>query len=172
MFPLKRPATRSAALCLTAAFMAGCAHDPTGSAAQSQDPTDTRRIPLTVIERAGQTMAFVPVTIEGEGPFTFVLDTGASASAVDDDVARELNLPRTGERRPISGVIGTDRVPVVEVRSWKAGQIPLDAADAIVIDMPEAQGTQNIEGLLGSDVLSDFGRVTIDYTDEVLLLPQ
>jgi predicted aspartyl protease len=172
MSPLKGPTAGWAALCLTAALTAGCADNSTGSAASSEDPTDTRRIPLTVVERAGQTMAFVPVTIEGEGPFTFVLDTGASASAVDDEIARELNLPRTGERRPISGVIGTDRVPVVEVRSWKAGQVPLDAADAIVIDMPETQGTQSIEGLLGSDVLSDFGRITVDYTEEILLLPQ
>ncbi|MGC9544145.1 retropepsin-like aspartic protease [Streptomyces sp. UG1] len=160
-----------AALCLATALVAGCADPSTGSGTPSPDATDTRRIPLTVVERAGQTMALIPVTIEGEGPYTFVLDTGASASVVDDDIARKLNLPRTGERRPISGVIGTDRAPVVEVREWQAGQVALDPADIVVVDMPGASRTQPFEGLLGSDVLSGFGRITIDYADEALLLP-
>ncbi|MBV7697339.1 retropepsin-like aspartic protease [Streptomyces sp. TRM70350] len=168
-----------AALGLATALVAGCADAPTDSTAQSPEATDTRRVPITVVERGGQTMALVPITIEGEGPFTFVLDTGASASVVDDDVARELNLPRTGERRPISGVIGTDRAPVVEMRDWRAGEVTLEATDAAVIDMPESSQTQPIEGLLGqpiegllgSDVLSGFGRITIDYTNEALLLP-
>ncbi len=59
----------------------------------------------------------------------------------------------------------------MEVHSWKAGQVPVEAADT-VIDMPEAPGTQSIEGLLGSDVLRGFGRISVDYTEDVLLLPQ
>lgn len=171
MSPLTSVGAGAVALCLTAALMAGCADGKAGSTAPPEAPTDTRRVPLTVVERGGQTMAFVPVTIEGEGPFTFVLDTGASASVVDDDIARELSLRRTGERRPISGVVGTDRATVVEVSSCKAGQVPLDAAEVMVIAMPEVPGAQSFQGLLGSDVLSDFGRITLDYDEEALLLP-
>ncbi len=45
----------------------------------------------------------------GEGPFLFALDTGASSSTIDDDLADRLGLPRTGERQPVSVIIGQDR---------------------------------------------------------------
>ncbi|MFI2430717.1 aspartyl protease family protein [Streptomyces sp. NPDC018693] len=171
MFPRKGCAAGAAALCLAAVSLTGCT-DPTDSGTPPPGTADSHRIPLTVVERAGQTIVLVPVTIEGEGPFTFLLDTGASSSAVDDDVARDLDLPGTGERRPISGVVGTDRVPVVEMRDWAAGEVPLDDVEASVVDLPEGRGVQRVQGLLGSDALSGLGRITIDYDNEVLLAPR
>ncbi|MCK7624409.1 retroviral-like aspartic protease family protein [Streptomyces sp. RS10V-4] len=113
----------------------------------------------------------MPVTIRGEGPFRFVLDTGASSSAVDEDVARKLKLPRTGRRQPISGVTGTEEVPVVELRRWAAGKTDLNPTEAIVIGMKSTHGSPRIQGLLGSDVLSRFGHITVDYSGKALLLP-
>ncbi|MEU0116244.1 aspartyl protease family protein [Streptomyces bobili] len=72
-------------------------------------------------------MVLVPITIQGEGPFTFVLDTGASASAVDDDVAREPNLPEQGNGASALAS-ATDRC------SWwscaTSREVTLEAADA------------------------------------------
>ncbi|WP_409473629.1 retropepsin-like aspartic protease [Streptomyces sp. HC307] len=174
--PVGRPSSCAArrialggAVLLVAALSTSCADDPPGSADRS--PRAMREVPLNVIERSGQTMVLAPVSIHGEGPFTFVLDTGASSSAVDDDVARELRLPRTGERQPITGVIGQDVVPVVEVRGWQVGDVRLPPVEAIVVDLDAPRSDRPLEGLLGSDVLSDFGGITVDYDDEVLRLP-
>ncbi|GAB2746440.1 aspartyl protease family protein [Streptomyces bullii] len=159
----RRTALGVAAL-LTAALATACADGEPGPA------TAAREVPLTVIERDGQTMVLAPVSIGGAGPFMFVLDTGASVSAVDDDLARQLDLPRTGERQPISGVVGQDTVPVVAIGGWELGDVRLDPADATVVDLDALRGGRPLQGLLGSDVLGDFGRITVDYEEEVLLL--
>ncbi|WP_282699827.1 retropepsin-like aspartic protease [Streptomyces sp. CC219B] len=168
---LRRCTAGWAALCVTAALATGCTDGSAGSGASPEGEEGTRRVSLTVVESGGQTLVLVPVTVKGEGPYTFVLDTGASASVVDDDLARELDLARTGERRPVSGVVGTGRVPVVEVPDWRMGRVSLAAADLAVIDLPQAPGARSLHGLLGSDVLSDFGRITVDYDKETLSVP-
>ncbi|MER7407894.1 retropepsin-like aspartic protease [Streptomyces sp. NPDC000070] len=115
-------------------------------------------------------MVLASVSIHSQGRFSFVLDTGASVSAVDDDLARKLDLPWTGEREPISGVIGQDTVRLVDLRDWEVGEVRLPPTEAIVVDLDAPHREGPIEGLLGSDVLSDFGRITVDYDKEALQL--
>jgi len=43
----------------------------------------------------------------GEGPFSFALDTGASHSVIDEDLAERLKLPRGGPDIEITGVAAT-----------------------------------------------------------------
>ncbi|WP_172639084.1 retropepsin-like aspartic protease [Streptomyces tailanensis] len=130
-----------------------------------------REVPLRVVEQGGQTLAFVPVSIEGEGPFMFALDTGASSSVVDEDVADRVGLERTGERRSVSGILGTGQVPVAVVDQWKVGDVRLDPGEVTVIDLGPPREGGGIQGLLGSDVLSDFGSIAVDYEDGVLKIP-
>ncbi|MEU9734844.1 retropepsin-like aspartic protease [Streptomyces sp. NPDC048002] len=150
-----------------APLLAGCV-----VAQESRDRSATRtsegEVPLRVVEQGGRTLAFVPVSIEGQGPFSFALDTGASTSVVDDDVADRVGLERTGERRPVSGVIGSGEVPVARVDRWEVGEIRLDPGEVTVIDLGTPGGGRGIQGLLGSDVLSDFGSITVDYDEGVL----
>ncbi|ELS50859.1 hypothetical protein STVIR_8167 [Streptomyces viridochromogenes Tue57] len=134
-------------------------------------PGAVREVPLRVVEQGDRTLAFVPVSISGEGPFMFALDTGASASVVDADVADRVDLERTGERRSVSGVLGTGLVPVARVEQWRVGDVRLDPGEVTVIDLGPPRGGGGIQGLLGSDVLSDFGSITVDYEDGVLRIP-
>jgi hypothetical protein len=52
-----------------------------------------RRIPARV---AARRLLVVPVTVNGAGPYPFLLDTGATSSMVAADLARELSLPPLG----------------------------------------------------------------------------
>jgi hypothetical protein len=54
---------------------------------------DSRRIPLRVV--AGR-LLIVPVTVDGSGPYPFLLDTGATRSLVEESLANRLRLPRSG----------------------------------------------------------------------------
>ncbi|MEU8844815.1 retropepsin-like aspartic protease [Streptomyces sp. NPDC048564] len=112
-----------------------------------------------------------PREYRGPGPFSFALDTGASTSVVDENVANRVGLERTGERRSVSGVLGTGEVPVARVDQWEVGDIRLDPGEVTVIDLGPPRGGGGIQGLLGSDVLSDFGSITVDYDDGVLTIP-
>lgn len=142
--------------------LAGC-----GSVERRQEVT----VPLRVIEQPEQTIAFVPVSISGQGPFLFALDTGASSTVVSRDVARALGLPATGEQRRITGVVGAETEPVVRVDDWSMGQVQLQPLDVVAINLPSPDGT-GLQGLLGSDVLSRFGQVVIDYDAQQLRIPR
>ncbi|WP_165986469.1 retropepsin-like aspartic protease [Streptomyces sp. YIM 98790] len=133
-------------------------------------PGAAPEVPMRIVEQDDLILAFVPVSISGQGPFMFALDTGASASVVDEAVADRVGLPRTGERRSVSGVLGTGEVPVAEVEQWEVGEVALEPGEVTVVDLGPPRGGGGIQGLLGSDVLSDFGSITVDYDDEVLTL--
>ncbi|MFR0357327.1 retropepsin-like aspartic protease [Streptomyces sediminimaris] len=162
------------ALCLSAALLAGCSGGggTAGSASPASSTSRSRSVPVKVVTHGGQTIVLLRVSIHGSGPYLFVLDTGASSSAVDKSLAQRLNLPRTGERQQISGVVGKDKVPVVRLRDWRAGSVRLDTARATAVDFGgTAFRSEGVRGLLGSDVLSDFGSITLDYRHQVLRLP-
>jgi hypothetical protein len=55
---------------------------------------------------------------------------------------------------------------------WRAGAVALPAAEIQTIDMPEPGGGIEIDGLLGSDILSTFGAITVDYKSERLVLAE
>ena len=61
--------------------------------ARSLESAAGGRIPMRVV--AGR-LLIVPVTLNGAGPFPFLLDTGATCSVVDEALADRLRLPRAG----------------------------------------------------------------------------
>jgi predicted aspartyl protease len=118
----------------------------------------------------GSTLAFAPVYINGEGPFAFALDTGASHSVIDEQLAEQLNLPTIGNDIEITGVVGTAEARQVQVGSWRVGQVELPGHRMVAVSLSEPNRRQKIRGLLGSDALSRFGTVTVDYRTQRLLL--
>ncbi len=46
----------------------------------------------------------------------------------------------------------------------------LEPVKAVSVDLPQSEGPRAVQGLLGSDVLSRFGAVSIDYEREILWL--
>jgi hypothetical protein len=123
-------------------------------------------IPVRVTIDHGATLVMVPVKVNGRGPFQFILDTGASTSTLDRSLLRRLKLPRTGQTARIQGVTGRATVPVVRVRSWTLGGQSLNSRALTVINM----GDPDIAGLLGSDELRRFGRITVDFQQRRLIL--
>ncbi|MHB1132729.1 MAG: retropepsin-like aspartic protease, partial [Chloroflexota bacterium] len=120
----------------------------------------------------GSVLVLVPVYIDGQGPYEFALDTGASRSLVDEDLADELNLRTVGRAQPVLGVFGAGEARLVAVDDWRLGEVDLPASRAVTLDLPGPSRGQGLRGLLGSDMLATFGAVTIDYEAEVLILGQ
>jgi hypothetical protein len=108
-------------------------------------------------------LAFAEVFIAGKGPYAFTVDTGASHSVIDWDLARELELKVIGEPVAVTGITCRGEAGRIRVRGWRMGGVRLPKLEIQTIDMPDPGGELVIEGLLGSDVLSRFGAVTVDY---------
>ncbi|HUL32033.1 MAG TPA: retropepsin-like aspartic protease [Thermodesulfobacteriota bacterium] len=108
----------------------------------------------------------VSVKINGSGPITLLLDTGADRTVVAPAVLQRLGIStENGPRGVLKGVTGTSNVDAVwvtsvEVDEAKVGPLLIVAYDA---DLKGA------DGLLGRDFLANFN-VTIDSKEQVVTL--
>jgi hypothetical protein len=130
------------------------------------------RIPF----RYGSQHVWVKVSVDGREPADFILDTGASLTAIDSDWAYQNRLPREGES-VVQGMGGTGdlsfaRVKSLRLLSGKGDGVRLSDFRAGLIDLGdafEATMWRRPAGLLGSDFLSRF-IVEIDYDSNLVIL--
>lgn len=141
--------------------------DPASETEPKPEPTKAGEVvvPVRVISRGGGTLVMIPVKVDGSGPYEFILDTGASTSAIDRRLVRRLALPKTGETANINGVTGAAALPVVRLDGWEVGGQKLKRTTMPMINL----GT-SAYGLLGSDELRRFGAVRVDYRGSKLVL--
>ena len=125
-------------------------------------------IPVVVIKSGdGATAVFARVVIHGR-VFPFLIDTGATVTLVDPVIARRLHLTTVGRPHTFCGVTGCSTARRVRLRDWSIGN---QALPGVVGSSAPIAGTGgHAFGLLGSDVLSQFGSVTIDYRHKQLIL--
>jgi predicted aspartyl protease len=157
-------------LALAAALVAGCGGGSTTTTTVEAVPDGYVTVKMNVLERGDQVLALVPVTINGKGPYTFALDTGASQSLVDDALAKELGAKKTGDSHPVAGITEVTNVQTIAVDRWSVGDVRLPPTTVVAANLPFGNADSGVQGLLGSDMLSAFDIVTIDYENEVLRL--
>jgi len=158
-----------AALLIAALVVAGC-----GGSSRMTKPTvgpdGSLNVAIKVLKRGKQVIAVVPVTIDGKGPYTFAIDTGASQSLVDTSVAKELRVPTTGDKHPVAGITNVTNVKTLFVKHWSVGGVKLPATTIVETNLPFGNADGGVQGLLGSDMLSQFDVITIDYGRQMLRL--
>jgi predicted aspartyl protease len=116
-------------------------------------------VPVAVDRHGG---VFVDVLVNGAGPFTFLLDTGAARSLVADDLARELGAPVVARSEVVTSA-GSDMRLVVRVASIAIASSRVDGVLAPIVPAPRlARLGRGVRGLLGQDFLSAFN-YTLDY---------
>jgi predicted aspartyl protease len=162
-----RTRIRTAALAASVLLaVAACGGGGTEAATTGAGSSGAHRhtVRMKVVHHGDATLALVPVTIHGKGPFAFLLDTGSSTSSIDRDVAQRLGLQKTGRTQTVRGVVSKTKVPLLRIDDWKLGNAPLGQDIVAAIKISTRAGSP-VDGLLGSDELSDFGSVTVDYKD-------
>lgn len=110
---------------------------------------------------------WAPVMINGRGPFRLVLDTGASRSAVNAQVAEAIGIaPDPTQPVLLRGVTGIMAVPTIRVESFSVGDlIVTPAVLPIVIDaLGGADGVLGTEGFADKRVFIDFRHDLITVT--------
>jgi hypothetical protein len=110
-------------------------------------------------------LVVVPVFLNGQGPYRFLLDTGATNSVVSAAVAGQLKIPmgNSGALITAGGLVPvTVRViDLVQIGPIHMGKMTIAASDA------ELLRTLHVDGVIGADCLKQF-RISIDYTHQVL----
>lgn len=139
-----------------------------------ETPADTseQTIPFELAGR-GEAALVVPVHINGQGPFDFVLDTGATLTCVNEPLVADLNLPeRSGRSGIASGLAGSGQVQLVKIDSLRIGEVQAMDLTACAISLESLQQADlEVQGLLGLNFLKSF-RMTLDFERETLRLEQ
>jgi predicted aspartyl protease len=129
------------------------------------------KVPLTVSVVAGQVAETLDVCIGNQGPYPFILDTGAGESTIDAGLAHRLNLASAGAATEFTGVGCTGTARPVSVGTWSLDGVALAPQQLTAATLPQMGGKGEPVGLLGSDVLSRFGGVRVDFHAGTLVLP-
>lgn len=164
---------------LTRAVMVTLALIAAGAAAQEKRPAptlpplppavidDTLLIGGTDIEaKKVVSRMTVPVQLNGQGPFRFVVDSGADTSVVGVSVARSLQLPGS---TPVTlhGMTGSGIVERVKVGSLGFGQSAFHDLDLPVLREGDLGGAGmiGIDALVEQRLMLDFERHLIKVED-------
>jgi predicted aspartyl protease len=135
---------------------------PSDGAANPGTPTTERDTsPIAAATDAAKHLS-VAVNIDRNGPYRFVVDTGADRTVLAADVAADLGLPH-GERVMMEGVVRA--VPTETVRIDELSFGPVRCRHLAVPVLPRAM--LQADGYLGLDTL-DGHRVTFDFKNHRL----
>ena len=118
---------------------------------------EPRYVAPTLRDRIGRIWA--PVFIDGQGPFRFVLDTGATTVALSRDAATLLGLRLDRARQVrLRGTTGSSLVPQITVDRIEIGDFLVENQRVILVD--DAFG--GADGVLATRLLSDR-RIFVEF---------
>ena len=108
------------------------------------------------------TLVVVSVMAGEEGPFDFVLDTGADTTIVDPSIAPKLSLAPLGGVQQTT-LAGVQTLARGSIRTLSAGPVHVENLPVLVQDLAELRKMDShIEGIAGQNFLSHFNYL-LDY---------
>lgn len=155
------------------AALGGCALSLTAPTPLASTPAHGVTVPAQIRRGVqGAILVVVDVSLQGKGPYPMALDTGASLTLLDSTLTQRLGLKQAGAPEQISGVGGSQTVTPVKITQWSVGAAQLSPMTITSAPLSDLQRSAGIVGLLGSDALSRYGAVTVDYvSSQVTLYP-
>jgi len=112
-------------------------------------------------------LIFVQTMVNGVGPFSFLLDTGATHTVIDPGLARQLGASVIGEAS-LTTVSEVRQDQLVRLKQVRVGGSEVSELGAIVDKLEEVKlKAPGIRGVLGEDFLSNFDFL-IDYNARIL----
>ncbi len=113
-------------------------------------------------------LLIVEVTVNGEGPFRFLVDTGATSTVISNNLLSKLKITpiATSVTRCVGGEgrIGSQlcKLSSLEMGDLKIRNLPVSSFDNAIF-------AELIDGVLSTSTLSDF-IITLDFADRKILL--
>lgn len=160
---------------LLSSFLGVSLGPATNIAVPSQDlPGGARAAqkPHTIGIELYRNLVFLPVRVNGSEPLTFVLDTGAGLSVLNETRAVEVGIQlQDADFDKLASGEHTQRVPTVGGLTLEVDGVRIHPKDVAIIPLGEMESYlgHRVDGVLGADLFRAF--VTeIDYSGHRLIL--
>lgn len=150
-------------------FAAALALLPVPALAQETPPQDAQPHPNTIAVAVVPPLSVTPITLDrsdrmtlpvtigGQGPFAFIVDTGAERTVVSNELAARLGLQITGQARVI-GLAESVIADLYRIDSMAVRDIQLEPGSVPTFDQYDIGG----HGLIGINSLENH-KVIIDF---------
>ena len=130
-----------------------------------------QRIPATISDKQGQVAVLVNVCIEGKGPYPFIVDTGASSTALDAGLAKRLGLKAVSKPEKLVGPSCVTDGQEYRVAQWSIAGLALQPQTLTAVKIPDLGDPGEPVGVIGSDVWNRFGELRVDFRRRDLVVP-
>ena len=104
----------------------------------------------------------VPVMINGQGPFDFVVDTGADRTVISEELAKQLNLPQSGTAT-LHAMGGSAKVKLVSIKTVQVSTNIAKRVEAAALPRRNV----GADGLLGIDSLKNQ-RIVMNFQSNTM----
>jgi predicted aspartyl protease len=126
---------------------------------------------ITTKDAAGRAVALI--SINGQGPFRFIIDTGANRSVLSQALATRLGLAPSGEG-VVHSIDGAQSAMLVNVESLSFGALRLSRGDTPVLDGPMLDGEHGllgVDGMAGRMLHVDFTKHCVEIYESTTQMP-
>lgn len=117
----------------------------------------------TTLDRIGRIV--IPVTINGQGPFRLMVDTGANRTVISTELADRLGISYLDAPQvSMNGVTGESSVPAVILDEIRAGDVVFEMMNVPVLArefIGDVDGILGVAGLKSKRLIVDFRRDTV-----------
>lgn len=148
-------------------YLAGIAAAASTVSVEPGPPLEMAEAEIIEMQRERFERMTVPVTIMGEGPFRFMIDTGAQATVVATQLADRLEL---NDRSPalLVGMASKEQIETAHIPRFEIGRRTISIATAPLVEQRNiggADGILGLDSLQGQRVLLDFVKDQISVAD-------
>lgn len=134
------------------------------------EPHCPGKLPILPLQLGRRSQIVVKVSVNHEGPYDFMVDTGSQLTSLSPGLATELQLHMQGTTDVVG--VGRSRAAFARLGSLQAGSHEVSNLLVTVQNLEHLQeGDLPIRGILGSDFLQHFD-VLIDYGQRILCLDE
>jgi predicted aspartyl protease len=154
-----------------ALLVAGPALNVPATACEPLDTGAPSAAGVTANDTAGRAVALI--RINGQGPFRFIIDTGANRSVLSQALATRLGLARSGEG-VVHSIDGVQPATLVNVESLSVGGLRLSSGSTPVLDGPVLGGEHGllgVDGMAGRMLHIDFTKHCVEIYESVAQKP-
>ncbi|MEO8016481.1 MAG: aspartyl protease family protein [Pseudomonadota bacterium] len=125
----------------------------------------------TTKDAAGRAVALI--SINGQGPFRFIIDTGANRSVLSQSLVARLGLAPSGEG-VVHSIDGAQPAVLVNVESLSFGTLRLSGGDTPVLDgrmLGDEHGLLGVDGMAGHLLHVDFTKHCVEIYENAAQMP-